>query len=217
MSDVPRIRPFDAADLDACYAISLATGQAGGDAAHLYRDPKMIGHIYVAPYALLAPDLTFVAEDAQGVAGFVAGTINTAAWEERLEREWWPALRHQYPDPANLPPEAWNADQRRAAMIHHPSVTPTDVATRYPAHLHMNLLPRLQRRGLGSRLLATWLAVAWSRGVRSLHVGVNRMNTGACRFWETQGFTSLTPDGATTNRTCWMGRDLIEPPDQVIV
>ncbi len=68
-------------------------------------------------------------------------------------------------------------------MIHHPSRTPTDVAAKYPAHLHMNLLPRLQRHGMGSLLLRTWLAAARTRGAESFHVGVNRMNTGAMRFW----------------------------------
>jgi hypothetical protein len=86
------IRGFDAKDLDACYAVSLATGLAGGDASHLYRDPRMMGHIYVAAYALLEPALTFVVEDRIGVAGFVAGTDATSDWEERLERDWWPSL-----------------------------------------------------------------------------------------------------------------------------
>ena len=35
------MRPFEPADLEACYAICLATGFEGGDASHLYRDPKM--------------------------------------------------------------------------------------------------------------------------------------------------------------------------------
>lgn len=207
MDSPSQIRPFREDDLDACYAISLATGHAGGDASHLYRDPKMIGHIYIAPYALLAPDLTFVTEDAQGVAGFVAGTIDTAVWEERLEREWWPVLRRQFPDPANLPPETQSADQRRAEMIHRPSRTPSDVATRYPGHLHMNLLPRLRRRGVGSALFATWLDAARQRGAGALHVGVNRANTGAMPFWRKLGFAPLDQPGLPQERTLWMGRD----------
>ena len=217
MNDAPRIRSFNEADLDTCYSISLATGLAGSDASSLYRDPKMMGHIYVAPYAVLEPGLTFVVEDAEGVAGFVAGTVDTAAWEERLEREWWPALRRRYPDPVDLPSESLNADQRRATMIHHPSRTPTDVAAKYPAHLHMNLLPRLQRRGTGSLLLRTWLAAARTRGAESFHVGVNRMNTGAMRFWAKRGFAPLALDGASESRTCWMGRDDATPGNQVFV
>ena len=206
MQDVA-IRTVEAADLDACYAISLATGLAGGDASHLYRDPQMMGHIYIAPYARLAPDLTFVVEDAHGVAGFVAGAIDTPAWEERLEREWWPALRLRYPDPADVPPEAWSADQRRAAMIHRPGATPAEVTARHPGHLHVNLLPRLQRRGVGSALFATWLGVARQRRAGALHVGVSRANTEAVPFWRKLGFAALDRPGLPRERTLWMGRD----------
>jgi hypothetical protein len=63
------IRPFHADDLDDLYKISLATGLAGDDASHLYADPRLMGHIYSAPYALLEPQLAFVVEDQEGVAG----------------------------------------------------------------------------------------------------------------------------------------------------
>ena len=201
------IRPFAAVDLDACYAISLATGFEGGDASHLYRDPGMMGHIYVGPYALLDPALAFVVEDERGIAGFAAGTEDTAAWEARLERDWWPSLRRQYADPSGVPVESLSADQRRALMIHHPAITPHKMATRYPAHLHLNLLPRLQRRGVGSALFATWLGAAKGRGAGALHVGVNRANTGAIAFWRRVGFLPLADHNAPQERTIWMGHD----------
>jgi GNAT superfamily N-acetyltransferase len=196
---VTRLRPFAPADLEACYAVSLATGFEGGDASHLYRDPKLMGHIYLAPYALLEPALALVVEDGDGVAGFAIGTASTEAWEERLEREWWPSLRRQYADPADVPPEQRTPDQRRAFMIHHPTRTPSAVAAPYPAHLHMNLLPRLQRRGIGSALLSAWLEKVGADGV---HVGVNRANVGGARFWAAHEFEELPVPG----RTLWMGR-----------
>jgi ribosomal protein S18 acetylase RimI-like enzyme len=52
-----KLRGFQPDDLSAVYAISLATGHAGNDAARIYRDPQLMGHICSAPYALLAPDL----------------------------------------------------------------------------------------------------------------------------------------------------------------
>jgi len=200
---VTRIRPFEPADLEACYAISLATGFEGGDASHLYRDPKMMGHIYVAPYALLEQALAFVVEDSEGVAGFAVGTADTVAWEERLEREWWPSLRGQYADPADVPSAERTPDQRRAFMIHHPANTPAAVAWKFPAHLHMNLLPRTQHRGVGSALLRLWLERA---GARDVHVGVNRANGGAARFWAAHGFEELPLSGELARRTLWMGR-----------
>lgn len=201
-----KIRGVEAGDLEACYAISLATGLAGGDASHLYRDPRMMGHIYVAPYVLLEARLALVVEDREGLAGFVVGTPDTAAWEERLESEWWPSLRARYPDPSNVSPEARTPDQRRAWMIHHPARTPPAVITRYPAHLHMNLLPRQQHRGVGADLLDRWLDAVGRRGARALHVGVNRANTGAIVFWRKCGFEPLSFDGQEEGRTLWMGR-----------
>jgi GNAT superfamily N-acetyltransferase len=193
------IRPFQPADLEACYAISLATGFEGGDASHLYRDPLMMGHIYLGPYAVLEPSLVLVVDDGLGAAGFAVGTADTVAWEQRLERDWWPLLRPDYADPADVPPDERTPDQRRAFMIHHPAKTPAAVTDKFPAHVHINLLPRVQRRGAGSALLSAWLERV---GAGDLHVGVNRANVGGTRFWMAQGFEDLRVPG----RTLWMGR-----------
>jgi len=136
-----QIRPARPADREALLAISLATGDAGGDAARLYRDGDLIGLIYSAPYLALEPDLAPVAQDGDGVAGFAVGTADTPAFEARLERDWWPPLRAAHPAPEG-DPAAWTADERRIARFHAPRLTPTAVTARRPAHLQLNLLPR---------------------------------------------------------------------------
>jgi GNAT superfamily N-acetyltransferase len=201
---MPRLRLARATDLDAFYAISLATGLAGRDAAHLYQDGMLMGHIYSAPYACLEPDLALVVEDNADVAGFAVGTVDTKSWEARLEREWWPDLRMHYLDPGGAAGD-WTADQKRWAIIHHPERTPTNIAREYPAHMHLNLLPRLQHQGLGAMLLQAWLGLARDRNAPAVHVGVNRANVRALRFWARHGFQPLTADGGAT-RTAWMGR-----------
>lgn len=201
---MPRLRLAQATDLDAFYAISLATGLAGSDASHLYEDGMLIGHIYSAPYACLEPDLALVVEDSAGVAGFAVGTTDTESWEARLERDWWPDLRMKYPDPGRASSD-WTADQMRWAMIHHPERTPTNIAQKYPAHIHLNLLPRVENQGLGAMLFRAWLDLARDRGAPAVHVGVNRANTRALRFWARRGFNPLTADSGAA-RTAWMGR-----------
>ena len=67
-SRMAQIRGFRPDDLDALYRICLATGDAGADAAHLYRDPKLIGHVYAGGYAAISPETVFVAEDDEGIA-----------------------------------------------------------------------------------------------------------------------------------------------------
>lgn len=200
------IRTFRSADLEALYAISLATGHEGGDASHLYKDRKLIGHIYSAPYALLEPGLALVAEDDEGVAGFAVGTPDTGKWQERLEADWWPKLRRQYADPAAWPAAEWSADQRRANTIHRPQHSPRQVVELYPAHLHLNLLQRTQGRGAGTMLFSEWMARASRQGVRATHVGVNSANARAVRFWSKQGFDRLELEDGGQGRTIWMGR-----------
>jgi GNAT superfamily N-acetyltransferase len=199
------IRPYGPSDLEALYAISLATGHEGNDASRLYEDGRLIGLIYSAPYASIEPQLAFVIEDDAGVAGFAVGTLDTTRWHERLEAEWWSKLRRDYPDPGVIPSTEWSADQRRAHSIHHPERPPQRVVESYPAHVHLNLSARMQGRGAGALLLSEWMACASQQGGKATHVGVNRANARAVRFWSKQGFAQLQlQDGSS--RTIWMGR-----------
>ena len=200
------IRPFRPGDLRALYAVALQTGDAGQDASGLYEDGDLIGHIYAAPYALLEPDLAIVAEDATGVAGYVVGAIDSDAWFDHLERAWWPDLRRRYRDPGAAPARTWSADQFRAFIIHHPQPAPAEVVRAFPAHIHLNLLPRLQGQGVGSRLLAAWFAAAEGHGVGPAHVGVHHANARGLRFWAGQGFERLDIPREVGGRTVWMGR-----------
>ena len=200
------IRSFQPEDLGALYAVSLQTGDAGKDASSLYEDGELVGHIYAAPYALLEPQLTLVAADELGVGGYVVGALDSDAWFDRLESAWWPNLRRRYADPSGSPPRTWSPDQFRAFIIHHPQPSPAEVVRAFPAHLHLNLLPRLQGRGVGAGLLAAWLAVAEGRGLGPAHVGVNHANARGLRFWGGQGFDRLDIPREVGGRTIWMGR-----------
>ena len=200
------IRPYEPRDLEALYAISLATGLAGGDASHLYEDPKLIGEIYSAPYATLEPDFVLVAEDGAGVAGYVVGVPDTRIWARRLEHDWWPALRARHADPSATPAESRTPDQRRAYMIHHPERPPQKLIEAYPAHIHMNLLPRLQGQGIGPRLLEAWIDKARAAGGTAAHIGTNRANERASGFWKSQGFQELGLPEEPPTRTFWLGR-----------
>ncbi|MGH6963776.1 MAG: hypothetical protein ACREE0_04800, partial [Phenylobacterium sp.] len=111
------IRPFRAEDLDALYAICLATGDHGEDAQSHYDDKRIIGEIYAAPYAVLEPGLAFVTEDDEGVGGYIIGTRDSRAFEAACEASWWPKLRLVHENPRGTPPDGWTWDQKRAFQI----------------------------------------------------------------------------------------------------
>lgn len=185
------IRPIRTSDIESLYAISLATGHKGEDASHLYDDPRMMGHIYSAPYANLSPKTCFIAVQDNEVAGYIVGTHDTKTFEQNLEKNWWPGLREEYPCPNVASKLNWTADQKRAALIHHPERTPTQIIDRYPAHLHMNLHSNAQGQGLGPALLKKWIDHARSCGVDGVFIGANIHNTRAINFWQKQGFQNI--------------------------
>jgi ribosomal protein S18 acetylase RimI-like enzyme len=186
-----QIRPYQPRDLDALYRICLLTSDAGADGSAIYRDPKLVGHLYAGPYGVLSSETAFVVEDEEGVGGYILGAIDTRAFEARQEAEWWPGLRPLYADPTGTPPEDWNADQRAAWLIHHRFPAPRRVVTPFPSHLHIDLLPRLQGQGLGRRLIDLWLETAKAMGSRGVHLGVNRANARAIRFYLAYGLDQL--------------------------
>jgi ribosomal protein S18 acetylase RimI-like enzyme len=204
---MPLLRLFEKRDLEALYATALATGASGEDASALHRDAKLIGHVYAAPYAILSPETAFVAEDDEGVAGYIVGVIDTRAFDDLLERDWWPALRRQYADPSGMPPSSWNADQKRSFLIHHPTRTPDAIVETFPAHIHMNLLPRLQGRGVGWDLLNLWLSKARELGADGVHLGASAENFRAIAFWQRCGFRRLIVRGETS---IWFGLRISE-------
>jgi ribosomal protein S18 acetylase RimI-like enzyme len=187
-----RIRPYRVGDLDDLYRICLLTGDAGQDGTSLYRDPRLLGNIFAAPYGLYEPSLAFVAEDPTGVGGYIVGALDSPAFERLLDRNWWPHLRSRYPEPPpGLPAEQWTRDQRMAAIIHHPLRSPDELARRYPSHLHINLVPRMQASGHGSRLTRTLIGVLRDQGSCGVHLYVPRSNRRAAGFYRHFGFTEL--------------------------
>jgi ribosomal protein S18 acetylase RimI-like enzyme len=189
------IRPYRADDLAALYEICLKTGDSGKDATALYDDPKLIGHVYAAPYGVLAPECCFVVEDAEAVGGYIIGARDTYAFEKQMEREWWPALRGQYPDPKDVPPGRHTRDQHMAHLIHHPDRTPRKISEPYPSHLHINLLPRLQGIGWGKRLVDHWLEAMHRMGSPGACLGVGLSNQRAVKFYRAYGFEEIAREG----------------------
>jgi ribosomal protein S18 acetylase RimI-like enzyme len=190
--EATRIRPYRPSDLDALYRICLQTADRGRDATSLYRDPRLPGHVHAAPYGVLEPSLAFVAEDAAGVGGYIVGALDSLDFARRLERQWWPGLRRRYPPPPpEVPERRWTPDERMAYGIYHPWPVSPELAERYPSHLHINLVPRLQARGNGRRLISTLIGALRAQGSDGVHLRVNRHNLRAAGFYRRIGFADL--------------------------
>jgi ribosomal protein S18 acetylase RimI-like enzyme len=202
------IRAFRSADLEDLYRICLATA-AGGGATILHCDPRLVGHVYAAPYALLSPLTVFVAEDSDGVGGYIVGARDTRDFETRLETEWWPGLRKLYRDPPSEPRAGWSVDQLMSYRIHHPSRTARAIVEPYPAHLHINLLPRLRGCGIGRRLMDRWLGAVRDTGACGAHLAVGAANRRAIRFYRACGFREMEQPSRAPSAPVWFVINLV--------
>jgi ribosomal protein S18 acetylase RimI-like enzyme len=187
----PSIRPFRPGDTDACYEICLRTGDAGGDASRLHTDPKVLGEVWVAPYLSYAPELSFVIEDDEGVGGYVVGAAHTTEFEDWAEAEWWPRLRDRYPRGTF---RSGSADADTVNLIHTPLRMAPEIVGTHPAHLHIDMVPRLQGKGLGRRLLDHLFAGFRAADAAAVHLGVSPLNAAAIAFYERLGFVELVPE-----------------------
>lgn len=178
------IRAYHPSDLIALYRVCLQTGDSGSDASALYRDPELLGHVYVGPYALLEPDLAFVLAQDGVPCGYVLGARSSAAFAERCEREWFPVLRARYPLPA---PDDLSMDAAMIRKIHSGHRVNPELEA-YPAHLHIDLLPAAQGGGWGRQFIQTLFDRLRALGVPAVHLGVGARNRRAMGFYEHVGF-----------------------------
>lgn len=184
----PVIRPFRPDDTDACYEVCVRTAHHGRDATHLHSDPRLPGEIWVGPYLALFPELALVVEDAGGVGGYILGAADTATYDRLAEETWFPPLRGRYPR-GTFPQGTADGDCEN--FVHSPPVMPVEIVESHPAHLHIDLLPRLQRQGLGRRLVDEFLALVRAAGADALHLGCSPENADAIAFYRRLGFEDL--------------------------
>ena len=184
------IRQAKISDMDDLYDICIRTGNYGEDARNLYNNHEALGIYYVGPYVAFEQDLAFVLEDKIGICGYVLGTKDTKIFFKKMTEEWLPKYQKRFPMPDG-DPEIWNMDQKIVALIHNPRVSIPDSLNNFPAHLHIDLLPRARKKGNGRRMIETLhekLQVLGIKGV-FLDVGINNLN--AQSFYEKIGYKKL--------------------------
>ncbi|RKN11119.1 GNAT family N-acetyltransferase [Streptomyces radicis] len=188
------IRGYAPGDLEALRDICVRTGLVGGDATGHYADPAILPAIFAEPYAAFDPGLVFVADDGTRAIGYVVATDDSVAFFERFAAEWAPALAERFPAPEGEP--ATPDDELRDLLHHAGRMLVPGIAAGYPAHLHIDLLPEGQRRGLGRRLMDALFDALRARGVPGVHLGMSPANTNARAFYDRIGFTELPGHGA---------------------
>lgn len=183
-----RIRLAIPQDIPYLYDISLRTSMPGEDGRDYYNDSYCVGHYFCAPYFFFEPSLCFVAVDKNDKpAGYIVGTSDTTSFNKWMNTSWLPPLRKHYSSNTNYK----STNEERMINRIHRGAQESEWETTYPSHLHINLLPCLQKQGLGKALMETFVEAVKKTNAKGIHLGVSGTNKNAIGFYEAIGFNKL--------------------------
>jgi GNAT superfamily N-acetyltransferase len=123
--------------------------------------------------------------------GYTLAAPDWAAFDRRLQAEWWPYVRKQL---AGFEPRTFD-DARLMDRIGVARGEPEWLLADYPAHMHINILPEAQGLGWGRRMIDVQLAALKAHGVSGVHLGVLPANKPAMTFYRHLGFDDISRDG----------------------
>lgn len=177
-SSPPSLRPATAADADAVARVAYATAFFGEPAERFFPCPRLFAALWVRPYLLRG--WAVLALDGEEVVGYCLGVDRPSDYLRGLLlasgellaglrcRRWREGLRYL------LRASRWRA--------------PAAPSRRFPAHLHLALLPEARGRGTGRALLSAYLDAAAARGVPGLQLSTTERHVAAGRSYAASGF-----------------------------
>ncbi|MBF6351713.1 MULTISPECIES: GNAT family N-acetyltransferase [Nocardia] len=189
-----RIRTFREQDRPALRRLAVRAGQ-GSPTETLWGHQESESLIYLEPYMDREPESLFLAESDGELLGYLTGCVDTESFpseDQRIAdavRRYRLVLRRR---PAlffaRSAFDAASAALRRAPSageIHDP---------RWPAHLHINVVPEARGTGAADGLMEHWFDRLRSMGSPGCYLQTLVENTRAVRFFERMGFA---PHGTT--------------------
>jgi ribosomal protein S18 acetylase RimI-like enzyme len=189
------VRPYQTADRDALMHIAAETAFFGEPVERFLEDRRIFQDAFYAYYTDYEPEHTWIAvrfDDGQEqVVGFLTGCFNSAHQERILQQHILPGVIQkrmlgQYRLGKRTLQHVW-----RMALGSLRREYPKVDEKRYPAHLHINLLPRSRGMGLGYALMQAYLNQLKAHQISGVHLQTTSLNTAAIRLYERCGFVLL--------------------------
>jgi ribosomal protein S18 acetylase RimI-like enzyme len=200
----PVIRGAKRSDASAIGEVCYRTGFMGEDltGSGRFDDPRLFALIFCLYYLWFDTEHCFVAEVEGKIVGYIIGTGRAESHGPDFDRRmlWRIALR-LYAYTSWRHPAAfrevlrWRRNEGDSSPPHG-----------YRAHLHINILPGYQRRGLGSGLMAAFTAKLKEEGHSRVYLETSNHNQKALAFYRKYGFEEI----ARRPQVFWSGVDDLE-------
>lgn len=169
MSNMIRIRPYEAQDYKSVQKICIATSTM----------PKILNKLLLTTfcnyYIEQEPEHCFVAVDGDTVVGYILATKDSANWAQVFSKKYLTGIVNKI-----LKPFYTGTMEQ-----------PLKFAKEYPAHLHTDILPEYQRQGIGHKLMSALVSHLQGEKVPGLMLSVAADNEKGKSFYLKYGFTIL--------------------------
>ncbi len=192
-----RIEPIQSVDTAEVLKITYRTGLFGKDMARsgLVDDLRLFGYYYCWYYLRYEPEHCVCARAGDTILGYIVGTPDTCRQRARFIETRIPKIlkrsiytnhmgRIEQDHPGWM---RWSLHE----VIGGLTTAPPDYIERYPAHLHINVLPEYHGKGIGRALMEHLLDHMRSCGVPGIHLQTSSANHKALAFYERMGFELL--------------------------
>jgi ribosomal protein S18 acetylase RimI-like enzyme len=179
------VRGFRPGDRPAVRRICHQAGYMGAPADWYWRHAESFADVWTGYYTDREPESFFVADRDGEVLGYLAGCVDSARAPSPKAALTRAAIRHGLllrPGTAGF---FWRGIRESLGLE-----TPTGELRdpRWPAHLHIDLLPQARGQGVGTALMQEWFARLRALGVPGCHLSTFAENAAAIRFFERMGF-----------------------------
>ena len=190
---MPEIRAFAEADRAGLRGLFGRAGE-GAPPGSLWGDEESEAAVYLNPYMDLEPGSLFVATVDGALVGYLAGCLDSSAFPMESDRVEEAVRKHRLifrPRAAAFFARAL-ADVAWAALRREPTAGDFD-DPRWPAHLHINVVPAARGTGVADGLMERWLDRLREAGSPGCHLQTLAENHRAVRFFERVGFVKHGP------------------------
>jgi ribosomal protein S18 acetylase RimI-like enzyme len=187
------IRTFSESDRDAIRDLFDRAGE-GSPTASLWGHKESEAAVYLTPYLELEPDSVFVAVVDGSFVGYLCGCLDSATFPSESERTEQAIRRYRLmlrPKPAAFFARGM-LDVAICAIRRLPIAGDFNDA-RWPAHLHINVIPQVRRTGAGTALMTRWFERLRDSGSPGCHLQTLVENTRAVAFFARMGFEKHGP------------------------
>ena len=172
---MPYIRPAEAKDLKDIEYICRMT--AGPDSRAIEEVGRKISLTYSTYYARAERETCFVLDDEGKAVGYILCAPDYKKFVKGYRK--------------NEVKQLWKLDKKQSATAYLLPLGYLPFKSKYPAHLHIDILDEYQGKGYGSQMMDALLSKLKEMKIPGVMLIVDMNNTGAQRFYERAGFKKI--------------------------